>query len=99
MADFIPDPDPAFNTLATAFTTFVNAHGPAVGLTAGEVTAIDDAFTSDWTPKYASHTAAQDATLGARFFFHALESPFPRRQRGLSSKIRTTAVFGEESIV
>ena len=37
-----------------------------MGLTAPQVTAIDDAFTSDWTPKYGSHTAAQDAALGAR---------------------------------
>jgi len=62
----MPRPDDGFSELASAFVDFANAHGTSVGLSAGEVTALNNAFTSNWSPKYAAHQAAQAAALGAR---------------------------------
>ena len=62
----MPRPDDGFNELASAFVDFANGHGTSVGLSAGEVTALNAAFTSNWSTKYAAHQAAAAAALGAR---------------------------------
>ena len=65
MADYIPNPDGDFNAWQTNWVTFAAANSTALGIAAGDVTAIQTAQT-DWNTKYGDHVAKQAAAAGAR---------------------------------
>lgn len=67
--DFIPSGDDARKTWATAFKGKIATHGPAVGLTAGEITAAQakcDAIIGRIDDKTAKKNAWQASTAAAR---------------------------------
>jgi hypothetical protein len=65
MPGYIPNRDADFTVWFGNYATYAGAHGPALGLTAGQVTEINTAST-DWSAALVAHNAAQDAAQAAR---------------------------------
>jgi hypothetical protein len=56
--DWIPDPDGAFDTKFNLFNIFTQANGTTRGLSAGQLTELDDKH-GDWSTSYDAHLAEQ----------------------------------------
>jgi hypothetical protein len=65
MPDWIPRDDESFDSSFAQFNNWVQANGAARGVSAGNITAINDLY-GDWATLYPSHTAAQTAANTAR---------------------------------
>lgn len=64
MADYIPASDAEFDTWIHNLLHYASGHLAALGLVAGDLTAITAAMT-DWDTSYPDHVAAQSAAQGA----------------------------------
>ena len=65
MADYLPRPDGDFDAWQTNFGDYLNANLAAVGLTAGDVAALN-AARAGWDAARPAHAAAQAAAAAAR---------------------------------
>jgi hypothetical protein len=65
MASYVPNPDGDFDSWQANWATYAAANFAALGLTAGDVTAVQTAQTG-WNTKYADHVAKQAAAAAAR---------------------------------
>src|SRR5438128_1213708 len=64
MADYVPPADPDFQDFFNQFSTWCNGNGATHGMTAGEVTALADAY-SNWNASWTAHGLAQTAATSA----------------------------------
>src|SRR5437763_15885828 len=65
MADYLPDSDADFTVWTQNFITYTSANLPALGLTASDLTPVQNAQT-DWQAAYAANVSAQAQAQGAR---------------------------------
>lgn len=63
--DWIKDPDDEFDDQFAQFNNWVQANGAARGISAGNITALNDLY-GDWVTLFPSHNAAQTAATTAK---------------------------------
>ena len=96
MPDYVPRPDPDFDTWQDNFMTVVAAAPGDYGLVAGDLT-VPTALQGAWTTAYPAHTAAQAAAQSARQDKDTARSAFENAVRIVVRKIQASPAVSNAS--
>lgn len=87
MADYVPGPDPDFNTWQANYFDYLNANLTALGLATTDLTALAGAQT-DWVTAYTAQVAAQASAQGASQTKKAARETYERLLRGMTQRLQ-----------
>jgi hypothetical protein len=90
MPDYIPRPDPEFDTWQANFVSVVNGDLAGYGLVAGDLTPVTTAQTA-WNASFPAHVTAQAAAQAARQTKDFDRSSYEEVVRAVVRKIQATA--------
>jgi len=96
MPDYIPNPDPQFNTWEQNFVSTVNGNLAAYGLVAADMTPVTTAQTA-WNSSYPDHQTAQAAAQAARQTKDANRASFEAAVRSVVRRIQANPSVSDTS--